>query len=146
MLFFIFQVITELNFWQILKWGKFRFRQKKFWPRNRYRDLILVLVADTETRFRSYTTKQYLHNIDINKEQTLVDRKKTFAFGVGGLICIKNMTVQRHIAVKLLQYLFMLVVSLLFLQINKTTIAHDEPFTSLLKFIYFEKNNDGTIL
>ena len=35
--------------------GKFRFRQKKFWPRNRYRNLILVSVADTETRFRSYT-------------------------------------------------------------------------------------------
>ena len=36
--------------------GKFRFRQKKFWPRNRYRDLILVSVADTETRFWSYTS------------------------------------------------------------------------------------------
>ena len=41
---------------QIRKWRKFRFRQKKLWPRNRYRDLILVSVADTETRFRSYTS------------------------------------------------------------------------------------------
>ena len=32
------------------------------------------------------------------------------------------MTVQRHIAVKLLHYLFMLVLLLLFLQINKTTL------------------------
>ena len=36
--------------------GKFRFRQKKLRHRNRYRNLILVSVADTETRFRSYTT------------------------------------------------------------------------------------------
>ena len=35
---------------------KFRFRQKKFWSWNRYRDLIVVSVADNETRFRSYTT------------------------------------------------------------------------------------------
>ena len=33
--------------------GKFRFRQKKL--RHRYRNLILVSVADTETRFWSYT-------------------------------------------------------------------------------------------
>ena len=39
---------------------KFRFRQKKFWPRNRYRNLILVSVADTETRFRSYTSRRYV--------------------------------------------------------------------------------------
>ena len=35
---------------------KFRFRQKKFWPWNRYRDLIVFSVANNETRFRSYTT------------------------------------------------------------------------------------------
>ena len=35
---------------------KFRFRQKKFWSWNRYRDLIVVSVAENETRFRSYTT------------------------------------------------------------------------------------------
>ena len=39
------------------QWRKFRFRQKKFWPQ--YRDLILVSVADTETRFRSYTNLGY---------------------------------------------------------------------------------------
>ena len=38
--------------------GKFRFRQKKFWHRNRYKDLILVSVADTETKFWSYTSLQ----------------------------------------------------------------------------------------
>ena len=31
--------------------GKFRFRQKKLWHRNRYRNLILVSVADTKTKF-----------------------------------------------------------------------------------------------
>ena len=35
------------------QWRKFRFRQKKF--RLQYRNLILVSVDDTETRFRSYT-------------------------------------------------------------------------------------------
>jgi hypothetical protein len=37
------------------KVGKFRFRQKKLRHRNRYQNPILVSVADTETRFRSYT-------------------------------------------------------------------------------------------
>ena len=36
--------------------GKFRFRQKKLWHRNRYRNLILVSVADTKTKFWSYTS------------------------------------------------------------------------------------------
>ena len=36
--------------------GKFRFRQKKLRRRNRYRNSILVSVANTETRFWSYTT------------------------------------------------------------------------------------------
>ena len=41
---------------QKIKEGKFRFRQKKVRHRNQYRNLILVLVADSETRFRSYTS------------------------------------------------------------------------------------------
>ena len=32
---------------------KFRYRQKKFWHQNGYRNMILVLVADTETSFGS---------------------------------------------------------------------------------------------
>ena len=36
--------------------GKFRFRQKMQQHRNRYQNLILVSVADTETRVQSYTT------------------------------------------------------------------------------------------
>ena len=36
--------------------GKFRFRQKMQQHRNRYQNLILVSVADTKTRSRSYTT------------------------------------------------------------------------------------------
>jgi ribosomal protein L2 len=36
--------------------GKFSFRQKKLRHRNRYRNLVLVSVADTETRLRSYTS------------------------------------------------------------------------------------------
>ena len=36
--------------------GKFWYSQKKLRHRNRYRNLILVSVADTETKFWSYTT------------------------------------------------------------------------------------------
>ena len=63
-LFFCFSFATQTratkkqySYKQIVKQmeQKFRFRQKKFWPRNRYRDSILVSVTDTETRFRSYT-------------------------------------------------------------------------------------------
>ena len=35
--------------------GEFRFRQKKLWHQTRYRNLILAKVADTETKFWSYT-------------------------------------------------------------------------------------------
>ena len=42
--------IKEVKMEESLGLGK-----KKFWPWNRYRDLILVSVADTETKFRSYT-------------------------------------------------------------------------------------------
>ena len=38
------------------KGGKFMLKQNKLRHRNRYRNSILVSVADTETRFRSYTT------------------------------------------------------------------------------------------
>ena len=42
--------------------GKFTFRQKKLRHQNRYQNLILVSVADTETRFRSYTTTMAVIN------------------------------------------------------------------------------------
>ena len=45
---------------QKIKGGKFRFRQKKLRHRNRYRNSILVSVADIETRFRLYTTHTYV--------------------------------------------------------------------------------------
>ena len=44
--------------WELFEkrqWRKFWFRQKKFRLLYRYWNLILVLVADTETRFRLYT-------------------------------------------------------------------------------------------
>ena len=41
------------------QWRKFRFRQKKFRLQYQYQNFILVSVADTEPRFRSYTTATY---------------------------------------------------------------------------------------
>ena len=47
------------------------------------------------------------------------------------------MTVQRHIAVKLLHYLFMLVCFTAISSDKQDNIEHEEPYTSLLKFIYY---------
>ena len=46
---------TKAENWQLLlaDGGKFRFRQKKIWPWNRYQ---MVLFGNTKTSFHSYTT------------------------------------------------------------------------------------------
>ena len=43
-------------FWQIFQMREsLGLGKKKFWPQNRYRNLIFVSVANTKTKFRSYT-------------------------------------------------------------------------------------------
>ena len=85
-----------VDFWN---GGKFRFRQKKFWPRNRYRNLILVSVADTETRFRSYTSSggkicSTLYRLWLMPSaEGLIFGNENFSFGIMSKIRIRSFTV-----------------------------------------------------
>ena len=58
--------------------------KKKLRHRNRYRNLILVSVADTETRFWSYTTLGCI-SFDLSREYFILTLKLTFEANNGAI-------------------------------------------------------------